>query len=194
MPPFSANQGTLLAFLRPPAEVQKGERPNVLGILCVDLDSAAFMGTCLTEEALLQTWAYADIKKASQRYAQLSEAYDVDKETTQLRLLFNQFVHSVDFAQQVGNSEENYKALAMDKGKRCRGRSSAMKVIISGTQEEHHTGNEKEIDSTPQQPTLPLRAKQLKVSKLSLSAQRSAKKISHKFRKTRTRREPPPLK
>jgi hypothetical protein len=152
------------------------------------------MGTCLTEEALLQTWAYADIKKASQRYAQLSEAYDVDKETTQLRLLFNQFVHSVDFAQQVGNSEENYKALAMDKGKRCRGRSSAMKVIISGTQEEHHTGNEKEIDSTPQQPTLPLRAKQLKVSKLSLSAQRSAKKISHKFRKTRTRREPPPLK
>jgi hypothetical protein len=53
MPPFHAKGGAFLALLRPSEDVQKGERPTVLGILCRDLESKAYIGTCLTEEAVL---------------------------------------------------------------------------------------------------------------------------------------------
>jgi hypothetical protein len=104
MPPFHAERGALLAFLRPSEDVKKGERATVLGILCRDLESKAYIGTCLTEEAVLQTWAYSDIKKAYQRYEQLSVEYDVDDVTQALGLLYNQFIQCDDFAEQVGKS------------------------------------------------------------------------------------------
>jgi hypothetical protein len=104
MPPFHAERGALLAFLRPSEDVKKGERATVLGILCSDLESKAYIGTCLTEEAVLQTWAYSDIKKAYQRYEQLLVEYDVDNETQALRLLYNQFIQCDDFAEQVVKS------------------------------------------------------------------------------------------
>ena len=72
MPPFAAAQGSCLAFNRPSNDVQKGERKNVLGILCTQLDSGDYIATCLTEDRQLHTLAYADVKAAYQRFEQLA--------------------------------------------------------------------------------------------------------------------------
>ncbi len=67
-----------LAFNRPSNDVQKGERKNVLGILCTQLDSGDYIATCLTEDRQLHTLAYADVKAAYQRFEQLAVSYDVE--------------------------------------------------------------------------------------------------------------------
>jgi hypothetical protein len=97
------------------------------------LESKAYIGTCFTEEGVLQTWNYSDIKKAYQRHGQLSVEYEVDDQTQALRLLYNQFIQSDDFAEQVEKCEAAFDALVTDKAKRGRARCSTVKVNISGS-------------------------------------------------------------
>jgi hypothetical protein len=130
----------------------------------------------LTEGAVLQTWAYSDIKKAYQRYEQLTKDFDVDKETNALSCLYYQFKQCHDFDEQVDKCEAAFDALEEDKPKRGRARSSATKVIITGTQDDHVAVNENGIEAAVEAPALSLRQRKQKISKLSLSATRKAKK------------------
>jgi hypothetical protein len=68
----------------------------VLAILCSQLSSGDYLGTCLTEDKQLHTFAYADLKTAYQRFEQLANSYDVEESRKALELLLHRFLKCED--------------------------------------------------------------------------------------------------
>jgi hypothetical protein len=169
MPPFAAGQGACLVFLRPSDDVQKGERKNVLAILCTQLSSGDYLGTCLTEDKQLHTFAYADLKAVYQRFEQLAASYDVKESRKALELLLHRFLNCVDCEKQIEASERAFDVFPARAKQGQIPRGVRINVVVPETREDLIEG------SVSPPPPPPVRTIALKRSKLSLTAQRQAK-------------------
>ena len=153
MPPFAAAQGSCLAFNRPSNDVQKGERKNVLGILCTQLDSGDYIATCLTEDRQLHTLAYADVKAAYQRFEQLAVSYEVEASRKALELLLHRFLQCEDSEKQIETSEKAFDACPARAKQGRLPREERIDIVMPGTQDD-----QLEVTTSPPGPP-PLRNK-----------------------------------
>ena len=110
--PLYGNKGSFLAFKRPTKLVKKGEKHHEIGVLCNNLLTVAYIGTCLMEDNRLQTYKYTDLKIAHKRYTQLDpkDAQAVPKQQLLSRL--QELETQVDYKLLIASSEAAFHAIS----------------------------------------------------------------------------------